>query len=270
MEPQQAENHTYFRMIADLKEDYAAYVARFMGDDAVFNKNIRMKEKHTLRVCREILDIGDSLGLDEHGRFIAEVSALFHDVGRYEQFRRYGTFLDAKSEDHARLGVKVIQENRMLDMIAPRHRELVLTVVENHNKLSLPDTLDGEGRFFTKLLRDADKIDIWKVVLEYYASAEGERVESIGLGLPDDSAVSDAVCRDLLSGKMVMGSRMKSLNDFKLLQMGWVYDLNFRRSFEIVRERDYIGRIYLTMPHTPVIDRIYGQVAEYVSLNLSC
>ena len=258
----------YARMIAVLKKDYAAYVAQFRGDDTVFNENISLKEKHTRRVCREILDIGESLRLNEEELFLAEASALFHDVGRYAQFEKYGTFVDAKSENHGQLGLKIIIKNHMLDTLSPRHREVVLTVVENHNKLCLPETLDQEKRFFTKLLRDADKIDIWRVVLEYYTSPNGKRLESIGLGLPDVAEVSDAVCRDLLSGKMVMGTTMESLNDFKLLQMGWVYDLNFGRSFEIVRERDYIRRIYETMPHSPVINRIYGQVTEFISSKL--
>jgi len=256
-------------MIRKFKKDYAGYVSRFVGKDPFFNKNVALKDKHTLRVCREILDIGKSLDLDAHALFIAEVCALFHDVGRYAQFQKYGTFVDAKSEDHAQLGIKIIRERGMLDRLDPGARELVLAVVENHNKLSIPDTLAREERFFTMLLRDADKLDIWRVVLGYYTSRDGERLESIGLGLPDNPVVSDAVCRDLLSEKVVRATRMKSLNDFKLLQMGWVYDLNFKRSFEILRERDYIRRIYETLPHTPVIDRIYGRMEAYMEQKIS-
>ncbi|RLC29045.1 MAG: HD family phosphohydrolase [Deltaproteobacteria bacterium] len=251
-------------MMDELKKDYIRYVSGFRTDDPRFNRNITMKEKHSLRVCREILDIGASLGLDAHRLFVAEVCALFHDIGRYEQFRKYGTFVDMKSENHARLGVKIIRENRMLDRLVPEDREVVLSAVENHNKLRVADTLNPEERFFAELLRDADKIDIWRVVLAHYTSEDGDGLDSIELGLPDLPEVSDDICRDLLAGNMVTATRMSSLNDFKLLQMGWVYDLNFRRSFEIVRERGYIGKIYETMPQTARINRIYRRIEAYL------
>ena len=43
---------------------------------------------------------------------IAEAVALLHDVGRFEQYKRYGTFNDRKSVNHAALGVEIMKKNR--------------------------------------------------------------------------------------------------------------------------------------------------------------
>jgi len=77
-------------------------------------RNVILKEKHTRRVCKEILAIGKGLGLGEEDLGLAELVALFHDVGRFSQYAKYGTFADNKSEDHAALGTKVLREEGVL------------------------------------------------------------------------------------------------------------------------------------------------------------
>ncbi len=252
-----------------LEKRYSAYAAGFRTGDIGFDKNIDLKISHTMRVCDLITEIADRLHLDDKACFTARICALFHDIGRYEQFSRWGTFADSESENHGILGAKVIKENDLLEPLRERMRSIVLAVVENHNKLYIDEDLDEDQNFFTRMVRDADKLDIWKVVLEYYTSPPEKRLESIGLGLADTPEVSEEVCRQLLSDTMVKSTRLKTLNDLKLLQMGWIYDLNFIPSFEIAAERDYIGRIFETLPENPVIDEIYRKITSFIQLKLA-
>ncbi|MBM9520737.1 hypothetical protein JWG39_13020 [Desulforhopalus vacuolatus] len=51
------------------------------------------------------------------------------------------------------------------------------------------------------MLRDADNLDIWRVVTEYYQQKDQTTDTGLELGLPDTPVCSDAVVQDLLAGR---------------------------------------------------------------------
>ena len=69
---------------------------------------IRLKIEHTYRVCGLCQQIARSLELPEEEVDIAWLTGLLHDVGRFEQQRVYGTFIDADSIDHAKYGARIL------------------------------------------------------------------------------------------------------------------------------------------------------------------
>lgn len=251
--------------LAGLKSWFKKYVQGFYSDDLIIQENIRLKEFHTLRVCEAILDIGGTLDLSNRDLCFAEISALLHDIGRFEQFRRYGTFSDFRSEDHADLGVKVIQESRILVAFDPNIAEMIIRLVGFHNKATLPEGEDKRFIFFLKLLRDADKADIWRVVTEYYQNAGHKRNQAIELELSDNQKVSEPVYEALMNRRVVDMSGLKTINDFKMLQMGWIYDLHFPRTFEIVRENRYLEKIRDSISgDSERIEEIYTRTRSYL------
>ncbi len=102
-----------------LKAWFEDYIRQFYSDDPIVQENMDLKAEHTRRVCEAIMDIGGSLDVSREDLCIAEASGLLHDIGRFAQYRRYRTFVDYRSEDHAALGVKVIQANRILHGLEP-------------------------------------------------------------------------------------------------------------------------------------------------------
>ena len=80
-----------------------------------------MKQEHTGRTCKEILELAEQLALDDRQKQIAEVVALFHDVGRFPQFAEYRTFNDAQSIDHSHLGVEILRREGVLDVLSGRN-----------------------------------------------------------------------------------------------------------------------------------------------------
>lgn len=102
----------------------------------------------------------EALALDKNSCFIARTIALFHDIGRFEQFIKYQTYNDAISENHAELSVKVLETEKILDMLSVWEKDLIVKVIKYNNKHKIP--LDESDRclMFAKLVRDADKIDI--------------------------------------------------------------------------------------------------------------
>jgi putative nucleotidyltransferase with HDIG domain len=250
--------------LPELKKWIRDYVARFASPDPKIQSAFDLKLAHTLRVCEATIDIGKSEGLLSEDLYLAEAAALLHDIGRFEQFRRYQTFSDTRSENHAALGVHVIVKNNLLESIENENAQVILRAVKYHNRASLPATENGRGLFFIKLLRDADKVDIWHVVTDYYSQTRGKRNETLELNLPDTPGISNAVCQSLLEGQMVQMKDIKKLNDFKLLQMGWIYDVNFRRTFQIAKERRYLEKICRALPEEDCVGKVFDLAMTYL------
>jgi putative nucleotidyltransferase with HDIG domain len=248
-----------------IKTLFNDYVSAFYTGNEKRDSAIRIKEVHTKNVALEILDIADSIGLDSVRCYMAETAAILHDIGRFEQFAKYQTYLDGKSENHAAMGVRAIRRSGIIGGLSAKDQDLILAVVEHHNKATLP--VQGEERFlfFLKLLRDADKIDIWRVVTEHYRGFNAN--EAIDIGLPDGPEISESIVRSLMRGEIARVEDMKNLNDFKLLQMSWIFDLNFPRTFEIVKQRQYLEKIRDALPENFAVERAFASARNHREKN---
>jgi len=218
-------------ILLKLKNWFEDYTAGFYSDEPIIQQNIMLKVEHTRRVCEAILIIGGSLDLSSENLSIAEICALLHDIGRFEQYKRYRTFSDHKSKDHAELGVDVIQNLHVLDGLEPEIAEMIIRTVKFHNRMTLPEKQTSRGLLFLKLLRDADKVDIWRVVTEYYHRSGNQRNRFIELDLPDEPQVSDAVCNALMNKTLVQMTDLKTLTDFGSTGMSVVKSHNLSKYF---------------------------------------
>ena len=246
------------------------YVKGFASADQNAQENIELKKDHTFRVRDTILDIGNSIDLSEEDIAIAEACALLHDVGRFEQHRKYGTFSDSKSLNHAALGVRIIREHEVLKNFQPEAKKIIIRSVGCHNMSFVPEKNGRDWIRFLKLVRDADKIDILYVVTDYYKSSISGTNKVLELDLPDTDTISDAIYTPLAKGRIALVKDLRSLNDFKLYQMGWVYDLNFLRSLQIIREREYLEMLRNALPESSrKADKIFQITSEYLSTRLN-
>ena len=240
------------------------YAETFRSGKPEDTEPINLKIQHTQRVCKEINDIGKSLQIGSEDLCLAEMMALLHDIGRFEQYARYRTFADYRSVNHATLGVRILRNHSPLEALDKGERDLILRVVAYHNRYRVPEGVSGRCAFFSRLLRDADKLDIWRVVTDYYSQKDGPRDRVVELDLPNTNHVSREPCADLLAGKIVKLHSMRSLNDFKVLQMSWVYDVNFPRTFQRIYERGYMEMLRDALPETAEVSELYAAVQAYV------
>lgn len=254
----------------NLKTWFDNFIQQFRNDNQKFSKNIQVKIDHTQYVCQLIRDIGSSEKLSEEDLRLAEIMALFHDIGRFEQFKKYGTFADAKSENHAELGIRILKENQVLKDLDQATGDLIMRVISYHNRRSLPDKESNQCLFYSKMLRDADKLDIFRVVTEYYYEKSlGRKNEAIELDLPDTPELSEQIFMDFEAGRVPDYKDMRSLNDFKVVQLSWVYDLNFKRSFEILMQRKYLEQIRNALPNLPRVDSLFKKVSDYTQKRIA-
>ena len=222
-------------------------------------------------MVKHIVGICASLDLKEADIHLAEAVALFHDIGRFEQLKKYQTFNDKKSRNHAELGVEVIERENMLTSLESGEQEIIKKAVKYHNRKDLPAGESERVIFFAKLLRDADKLDILEVLTNYYVSPDYGSNPALELDLPEAKELSKEVVAELLDNKPVNAEKLKSPGDFKILQLSWVFDLNFAYSLAYVNERRFIEKIVATFSTdlTPEIENIHRHVQNYLNSRLS-
>jgi hypothetical protein len=241
------------------------YVSGFYGEDEFVNANIKLKEHHTRQMCGDMLQLARDLGLSEDQRRIAEAMALLHDVGRFEQFEKYRTYNDPRSVNHCTLGVEVLRRTGVLESLDAEERGLIEKAIEYHGLVKLPDGLDGRSLLFSKLLRDADKLDIFRVVTDYYRQYRddpgGFKLE---LELPDEPEYSMEVVEQLLEGRRVDYAMLSTWNDMKLCQLGWVYDVNFPQTLRRIRDRGFLEKVFDFLPDNEDIEKVRKKIFDYV------
>lgn len=258
------------------KHWFSDYTKTFHTGDQEDRKNIFLKELHTSNVCRNIQLLVRSSEIKElqpsaqnpNFEMIAETIALFHDIGRFQQYAEYKTFQDSISVNHAVLGARILSGKKVLRNLPEREEELILQSVKFHNAFTLPDIQDSDSLLLLKLIRDADKLDIWRVFLEHYESPIDERASAAGLGLSDLPGYSEEVLLCIFGRRIAALSSLKTLNDFKLLQLSWIYDLNFKTSLNLLLERNYIEKIVRTLPQTDEIQKVPLFLQEYIDQRL--
>lgn len=244
---------------------FSGYSQTFYTDDTDDNKNIELKVRHTSFVCENAVLIAREEHLADNNVLIAETAALFHDIGRFLQYSKYKTFRDSISVNHGRFGAEILREKEILAHLSAIEQELIINTIQFHNTFEVPAFEDEQKVLFLRLIRDADKLDIWRVFAEYYDSDEDDQASAVNLGLPDRPDYSQTILSCLHKKTLASLSDLKTLNDFKLMQLSWVYDLNLRHSFRLLAERHLIHKIASTLPQTKEITGALAVVEEFVS-----
>ena len=135
------------------------------------NVGVALKIAHTYRVAGLSERIAKSINTNNEFECNVDFAwflGLLHDIGRFEQVTRYGTFKDALSVDHAEFGADILFRDGLINTFISEDalNELKNTAeiaIRLHNKLKISENLDTQTLLYTKILRDADKIDIFRV-----------------------------------------------------------------------------------------------------------
>ena len=243
---------------------FGKYVKKFLDNASKDEKEaLSLKIVHSQKVRGIIKSLSRKIGLLDRDIFLSELSGLFHDIGRFEQFRLYHTFLDLKSEDHAALSVKVLKREGVLNNLSYEDKQLVLDSIFVHNKFSIPSEFRDRKLTISKLLRDADKIDIWRVFNTFYKKGIGP--EDINLGLPFGKEISDKVCDDLVAGKIVNIKDVKNQLDFMVMRLTWLYDINFNESLKEIINRKYLDTIFDNLPEGKKKELIIKKISSFLN-----
>jgi len=245
------------------------FVAGYYGSDDFVNANIKMKEEHSRRVCGEMLYLADELKLAGNKRLLAETIGLFHDVGRFPQFAGYRTYNDPRSINHCQMGVRVLIEHKVLDALDPAEKEIILQAIEYHGIKQLPEDLAGDTLLFSKMIRDADKLDIYHVITKSYIQHRDDPDNfKLEIELPDLPFCSPDVIDAILAGRLIDYKNLRSWNDIKLCALGWVFDINFIPTLKRIKHRRFLETIFDFLPNTEDTRKVRDKIFSYVDSRL--
>lgn|SRR5512143_533310 len=255
--------------LSGLHHWFLRYVAGFYTGDTELDRVYALKESHTARVCMTIRRLGKALKLSPEELWLAEAAGLLHDVGRFPQYARYRTFRDRDSADHGRLGLRVINRHGLLAALGPAERRQIAKAVAYHNAAHLLPLADAPALFLLKLLRDADKLDIWRVVIGHCRGRGQARKAVLEFELSGNGLCSPAVLAALRGGRVVPIDAVRSVCDAKLLYISWVFDLNFPASFRETLKGRYVDRLAAALPLSQEV-RSAVQVARDHAIRNAC
>lgn len=198
------------------------------------DEKIKLKYYHSFRVMELSEKIARFLYIfTEEEINIIKLIGLFHDIGRFEQIRKYNTFNDDISIDHGGLSTEILFDQGILRQIInnPQYDDVIKTAIYVHNKKEIPDYYDEKLKTYCKIIRDADKIDILKICAE-----DETNIMNI------DNYPEKKLYEDFINQKMIDRKQAKTNADWILYSLCYIYDINYKYSFAVIKDNDYINK----------------------------
>ena len=219
------------------KKEFLKYTEKFNFE----KEGIKRKQLHSLRVMEESKKVAKALKLNKEEIELAELIGLLHDIGRFEQYNRENEQCNEMLLDHANLGVEIlVKDDYIKKYIDDKYYiPIILKAIKNHNKLKIEDDLNEEELLYAKIIRDADKLDIFYEGVEIYWNTKKEK-ENI-----ENSKISSKIEEQLKNEKQVkkLGNERNDTVDSLLMLLSYIYDINFRETLEIIDKENYVNKI---------------------------
>ena len=204
--------------------------------------SIALKVRHTYEVVRKSEHIATGLNLDKENIELAKIIAILHDIGRFEQIKIYKEFNDKKIE-HAEFGIKVLFEDNLIRKFVEdkKYDEIISKAIYNHNKFKIEDNLSDVELLHCKIIRDADKLDNFRVKQE-------DKMENIFPKIYNEKTInyeniSTKVYEDFMRHKCIKLDDRKTIVDYWVCVIAFIFDLNFDISLQYVKEKNYINTL---------------------------
>ncbi len=224
---------------AGLKRAYDRYVDRYRSVDGILPSMMQLKYEHTMKVVENAERIAAGEGFATAERTAALAAALLHDTGRYEQLRVYNTFQDSESVDHAVFSHDLVVGEGWLD--GRPDAAAILKAVLYHNRRDLPADMDAFTAVLVHTVRDADKLDIFRVLEDRVARTDWRTDTRAFWNLQVGIKPNPQVVAAIRERRPVDYQHIRSLADFVLIQVGWMLSgLHFAVSRQLAQARGHL------------------------------
>lgn len=262
---------------------FAEYVRNYDPSD----EKIKLKIDHTYRVAGMCQRIAESLGLSEPDVDIAWLLGMLHDIGRFEQIRRFGTFNDAQSVDHAEFGADLLFKEGLIRKFAEGYYEecelarsgneeaeqiiknnehhnkdtgLLEMAIRQHNKYRVKEDLTERQRMFCDILRDADKVDIFKV----NADIPMEIIYDVTTEELKNGVITKEVLESFYKKETVLKSVRRSAVDHIVGHISLLFELVYKESYRQAREQGYVYKLLDFKSDVPEVNAEFDDMRKYV------
>lgn len=234
-------------MAIDLAAATAAF-QKFIKAYDISDDRIRLKVVHTFAVKKSCADIAAGLRLGKEDTELAILIGLLHDVGRFEQLRQFHSFMDSETVDHAKLGVQMLFEEGLIRQFIKddTYDKIIFEAIDNHNCYAIRDGLSERELLHAKIIRDADKLDNYRVKLE-------DKVETMLDVTADEvgaAPLTDIVYEMVENRKSVLSSERKTPADMWLSYIAVTFDIYFDCTLKIILDHEWIDKIVDRIEYT--------------------
>ena len=262
---------------------FAGYVRNYDPSD----EKIKLKIDHTYRVAGLCQRIAESLGLSEPDVDIAWLLGMLHDIGRFEQIRRFGTFNDVQSVDHAEFGADLLLKEGLIRKFAEGYYEecelarsgneeaeqiiknnehhnkdtgLLEMAIRQHNKYRVKEDLTERQRMFCDILRDADKVDIFKV----NADIPMEIIYDVTTEELKNGIITKEVLESFYKKETVLKSVRRSAVDHIVGHISLLFELVYKESYRQAKEQGYVYKLLNFKSDVPEVNAEFDDMRKYV------
>lgn len=216
------------------KQEFIEYTSKY----DIKNEHISRKIGHSIRVMNISKRIATGIGLSQEEIEIAGLIGLLHDIARFEQFTQFETFNDLNSFDHGNYALEILDKDIRKYIQNDKYDEIIKIAIKNHNKFEIEEGIKEKELVFAKLIRDADKIDIIHEAVEMFWKGIENQI--------NNTKISERVEKQFKSYKQIKRGKddEKIPNiDEVIGVIAFIFDVNYRESFEIIKKEDYINKI---------------------------
>lgn len=232
-------------------EQFNEYVSNYDMDDY----DIKYKYNHSIRVRKICEVLANLLHLNEEDTYIITTIGLLHDIGRFEQKKILGKFSNKKF-DHAEYGAMILFEDGLIEKfnVDNKYYDIMEFAIRNHSRYHIEDTDDERKLFFTKLIRDADKLDIFDAYTYLHAYSFADVVDD----------VTNEVAIQFKKHEPINIKIKKNRADALLITIAFVYDINFIESLKIISEQNYLDELYKTLKNGEKYKQYFECAKDYI------
>ena len=224
------------------------------------NPRIALKVAHTLRVSELAADIAGARGpgdanLAPHEVDLAWLMGLLHDIGRFEQVRRFDTFNDTASVPHATLGAEILFEDEgalIRSFVEDASCDaLIKDVVATHADFRLPSAMDASTRVFADIIR----VNTSCPIEDIYGVTEHDMVSS---------TLTPEVVETFYAHRTIERGARRTPADVFVSHLCFVFELTFARSRAICADQGHIRRMLERTFEDPATNAIFSDMAGHL------
>ena len=235
-----------------------------MNDPDIKNKN-----NHSNRVMKNSEFLANKLNLSEIDKKLAKMIGLYHDIGRFEQDKRYNSFNDSKQFDHADYGVEILFKQNIIKQIPieEKYYHIIEKSIKNHNKYQIEENLTKEEMQHAKIIRDADKIDIL-----YAASEKLLTPKALDLTKAKED-IRESIKQEFYKEKTIKTSSLtgkKTESEKVLSYLALVFDLNYKISADYILEHKIIDNFYNNLKDKEKYKEYFEHINKYLKEMITC
>ena len=218
--------------LRDIRNWFENYVETFVTGDLESVPVLSNKKDHSLQVAGTCRVLAEDLTWTEPEAHTAEALGLLHDIGRFSQYIEYGTFIDIDSINHCERGYEIVSAAPQLNHLPGRSRQIILDGIRYHSSKEFMAKVSRESIPYVHLIRDADKLDKFRVLKESIEGNPNRGMYDTTLSIQTDGPVNPTILDKIRRKKSISKKEINSLLDYYLFQLSHVFEIHYKPTYK--------------------------------------